>query len=243
MLTVSAWDLSRRAALLGLAWSISVSAEAQQRVQLDAQARAIVDQLTLDRAATIAALQRRADEREMALLTQLAQRDRTLREALSDASVAQRARDQARTDLAEITARRQAAINQIAARDSQFRSETAEYRRQITSIAMSPDPRKREALARYAAGDRQGGMAVLIDIQSAETAAISAGWVDVAHRALDQYNRGELTRDETIDIVARAASVADTDGALWRSLSELLNVAGREEEASQAAARAASLTQ
>ena len=230
-------------ALAALAAALcALDARAQPTTEtLDAQSRAIVDQLTLDRAAAVAALQRRADEREATLLAELGERDRVLRETLAGAAAARATRERAEADLAAVTAQRQAVISDIAARDARFAAEIAEYRRQIASIAASPDPRKREALARYAAGDRQGAMAALIDIQNAETAAVTAGWRDVAQRALDQYARGELPLQQAIEIVDRAARVADSDRALWQALSGLLAEAGRADEARHAASRAAAL--
>lgn len=179
-------------------------------------------------------MQRRADEREAALLAELGEQDRRLRETIAATSEAERTRDAARAELVRVTARRRALIAQIAGRDSRFAAEIAEYRAQIASIAASPDPRKRAALARYAAGDRSGALDVLIDIQNAETASIAAGWRDLAERAMDQYARRELSLDDTITIVSRAAAISQSDTGLWRTLAGLLRQAGRNREAEEA---------
>src|SRR5262249_37853494 len=129
---------------------------------LAAENRALVERLVLDRAAAVAAAHRSADEREEQLFAELAAKDRRRRSE-------QRTRAAAQAELAQVTAERQKLVAEIAARDRQFAAEIAEYRRQVASIADSPDPRKREALKRYAEGDRKGGFEALVAIQKAET--------------------------------------------------------------------------
>src|SRR5436305_10404760 len=116
----------------------------------EAENRALVQRLVLDRAAAVAAVQRVADEREERLFAELGKKDRSLR-------LEQRTRVAAQAELAEVTAARQRLVDEIASRDRQFAAEIAEYRRQAASIADSPDPRRREALRRDAEGERAGG--------------------------------------------------------------------------------------
>jgi hypothetical protein len=52
-------------------------------VDLDAPQKALVERLVLDRAASLVAVQRRADERERMLLADFSQKDRALRSRLS----------------------------------------------------------------------------------------------------------------------------------------------------------------
>jgi hypothetical protein len=140
---------------------------------LAAENRALVQRLVLDRAAAIASVKHIANEREEQLLHDLAAKERHLR-------AEQRTRKEAQAELAEVTAERQHLVDEIAARDRQFAAEIEEYRRQVASIADSPDPRKREALKRYAEGDRAGGFGALVAIQKAETKAVAAGWREIA---------------------------------------------------------------
>jgi tetratricopeptide (TPR) repeat protein len=209
---------------------------------LDAGGRALVDQLVFERAASIVALQHRADDDQTQLMLKLSDRDRALRATLAKTKIARQARAAAAAELTKVTDERRNLTDQIAAKDGQFAAEIGEYRRQIASIAASPDPRKRAALARYAAGDRKGAMVVLEAIQTAETASLAAGWKEVAGDALAQYRRGELSRDDAIAIVGRAAQVSDTDAALWTQLATLLTEAGRADEAVAATRKAAALT-
>src|SRR6476660_1717827 len=156
---------------LTLVASSTIMPIAQSKVSLpDSQAekRELVQRLVLERAAAIAKLQRIADEREEQLFAELAAKDHSLRSE-------RRSRAAIQAELSQVTADRQRLVDQIAARNRQFAADIAEYRRQVASIADSPDPRKREALKRYAEGDRAGGFDALVAIQKAETKAVAAG--------------------------------------------------------------------
>ena len=183
------------------------------RVTRDADSRALVQRLTLDRATTIVVLQKKADEREQELFEELERRNRALRsrEAALRREVADRAAAVAELagvtrELASVNSARQDAVDQLAVRDRQFAAEIDEYRRQVASIASSPDPRKREALQHYADGDRSGGFLALVDIQRAETKAVAAGWSELAALALDRMDRGEMTLEEVVRLYRGGAT-------------------------------------
>src|SRR3954454_14406275 len=164
------------------------------------ETQALVQRLVLDRAAAVASVQRIADEREEKLFAELNAKDRRLRSEQSTRKAAQR-------ELAEVTEARQHLVDEIAARDRKFAAEIAEYRRQVASIADSPDPRKREALKRYADGDRAGGFDALVAIQKAETKAVAAGWREIAALAQDRMDRGEIGTIEVIPIFETAQAL------------------------------------
>ena len=142
----SAWRLLGALLLL---W-VGVAAAADAPVELNAGARQLVQRLVLDRAATVVALQRRADAREQQLLDDLGAKDRRLRAELKQ-------RRAAESELAKVTAQRERLIQAIAQRDAQLDAELSSYRMQMVSLASAEDPRKRVALEAYANGDRAGG--------------------------------------------------------------------------------------
>jgi tetratricopeptide (TPR) repeat protein len=196
-----------------------------------AENRALVQRLVLDRAAAVAAVQRVADEHEEQLFSELAANGRRLR-------VEQRTGKDVKAELLELTAARQQLVDRLAARDRRFAAEIEEYRRQVASIVDSPDPRKREALVRYAEGDRAGGFDALVSIQRAETKAVASGWRENAALAQDRKDRGEMGTAEVIPFYERAQSL-DADYAWgWIELLRLYQEAGRLPDAQSAAAQA-----
>jgi tetratricopeptide (TPR) repeat protein len=196
-----------------------------------AETQALVQRLVLDRAAAVASVQRIADEREEQLFAELAAKDRRLR-------AEQRTRKEAQAELADVTAERQRLVDEIAARNRQFAAEIEEYRRQVASIADSPDPRKREALKRYAEGHRAEGYDDLVEIQEAETKAVAAGWREIAALAKDRKDRGEIGTAEAIRPYEKAQAM-DADYAWgWIELRRLYQEAGRLPDARRAAEQA-----
>jgi tetratricopeptide (TPR) repeat protein len=196
-----------------------------------AENRALVQRLVLDRAAAVASVQRIADEREEQLFAELAAKDQRLR-------AEQRTRKAAQGELAKVTAERQRLVDEIATRNRQFAAEIEEYRRQVASIADSPDPRKRGALKRYAEGHRAEGYADLVEIQEAETKAVAAGWREIAALAQDRKDRGEIGTAEAIKPYEKAQAM-DADYVWgWIELRRLYQEAGRLPDARRAAEQA-----
>lgn len=196
---------------------------------LDTQA--LVQRLVLERAATVAALQRVADEREEQLFADLAAKDRKLR-------AEQKAKREAQADLAEVTSQRQTLVDEIAARDRRFAAEISEYRKQVVSIASSPDPRKREALRRYSEGERLAAYEDLKLIQRAETKAVAAGWRELGALGLDLKDRGEIGTAEALSNFEEAQRLDPDDAWGWIQLLRLYRDAGRRADARHAAEQA-----
>jgi tetratricopeptide (TPR) repeat protein len=209
---------------------------------LGAESRALVQRLVLDRAAAVAAAQRAADEREQQLFAELAKKDAGLRSEMRTRKAAEASLGEVTAALNEVTAERQRLVDQIASRDLRFAADIAEYRRQVASIADSPDPRKREALRLYAEGDRAGGFGALVEIQKAETKAVTkaeaGGWREIAALALDRKDRGEMSTAEVIPLFETAQKM-DADSA-WGAieLSDLYREAGRPVDARRSAEQA-----
>ena len=197
----------------------------------NAESRALVQRLVLERAAAVASVQRIADEREEQLFAELAAKERRWR-------AEQHKSRKAQSELAKVTAERQRLVDEIANRDRRFAAEIEEYRRQVASIADSPDPRKREALKRYAEGDRAGGFDALVAIQKAETKAVAAGWREIAALAKDRKDRGELGTAEVIQFYETAQNMDSDYSWGWIELRLLYQEAGRLPDARRAAEQA-----
>jgi tetratricopeptide (TPR) repeat protein len=246
--------------LLATFWLIGLNAGALERAwaqgDLDAPARALIDRLTADHAAVMVVIQKKAGEREQVLFAELEARDRELRarQAVlrreSAARVAIVAELTSVTSALEISNRaRHEAIAQLAARDRQFEAEIGEYRRQMASLASSPDPRKRQALQQYADGDRDRAFPVLVDLQRAATRARelgdaeraradAAGWTEVATLGLDRLDRGEATAAEVIPLFEEAQRIDPGQDRGWLQLARLYQTTARWEDSMRAAQQA-----
>ncbi|MEM9292354.1 MAG: tetratricopeptide repeat protein [Acidobacteriota bacterium] len=200
-----------------------------------AERRALVERLVLDRAAAIVALQREAEEREGILLARLTERDRELRVALAGRAVQEEELRSLRVELEEVTRERSRLVDQLGEQDRRLAAEIATYREQVASLADSPDPRKREALRRYADGDRSGAFDALVEIQQAETRALAAGWRELAALARDRRDRGEMTTAEVLPFLEQAQALDASNSQGWTFLGEIYHRLGRLEDAQNAA--------
>ena len=108
----------------GLLWSSSLVALAEdlptsptQSTWTDAEVEALVQRLVLDHASHTAAKGSVADEQEIALLTQLAQKDAELRKKIAALTKESKQRQALEGELARVSAERGALVEQLAARD------------------------------------------------------------------------------------------------------------------------------
>ena len=102
-----------------VSWSVASGGQAAaQGIELNADERALVERLVLDRAAAIVAVQRRADEREESLWADLAARDRQLRAESQSRVVAEAELGARQTELAQLTAQRQELVADLADRET-----------------------------------------------------------------------------------------------------------------------------
>jgi tetratricopeptide (TPR) repeat protein len=211
----------------------------------DAATADLVQRLVLDRAASLARVQRKADEREQQLLDQLEGKDRTLRRALKEAQAGDRQTAQLRADLAGVTAERARLVEELTRRDSVFKGELAEYRRLVAELANSPNPERRQALERYADGDRVGAFATLKELTRIEEAAgekavklrAAARYREQAALAADMKDRGDPgVTTLTVLVEWEAAAERDSgDFATWGYISRLRHEAGQTGRAIEAA--------
>lgn len=211
----------------------------------DAATADLVQRLVLDRAASLARVQKKADEREQQLLDQLESKDRTLRRTLKEAQAGGRQTAQLRTDLASVMAERMRLVEDLAQRDSVFKGELAEYRRLIAELANSPNPERRQALERYADGDRVGAFATLKELTRIEEAAgekavklrAAARYREQAALAADMKDRGD-PGVTTLTVLAEWEAAAERDPgdtATWAFISRLRHAVGQTGRAIDAA--------
>ena len=236
----------RAAQLFLLVLTLLTAAEHEARqVDGDAEARALVQRLTLDHASAMVAIQKKSDEQQQELFAALDARDRRLRtreralklEAQKRVGVESEL-GTVRAELEVVTRERQQAVDALAAQNRQFAIEIAEFRRQMASLASSPDARKRAALAAYADGDRQRAFAVLVDLQKAEERAVAAGWLGLGLLAIDMNDRGEISSAEVISIYERAQQLNPDQQWGWIELARLYLDGGRLDDAARAATSA-----
>jgi tetratricopeptide (TPR) repeat protein len=213
---------------------------------LDAAQKDLVDRLVLDRAATLAAAKKRADVREWDLLAQLEQRDKQLRQSLAQKRQSDAEATKTAGELRRVTTEREKLVGDLEARDSAFKTELAEYRRIIAALAASPSPERRQALARYADGDRIGAFPVLEELTRAEETArekaskakAAEEYRQLAVLAADMKDRGEKTTEAVLRLWRAAADRDPSDCWTWIFLCRLYEEAGRTREAAKAAAEA-----
>ena len=211
----------------------------------DASTADLVQRLVLDRAASLARVQRKADEREQQLLDQLEGKDRTLRRALKEAQAGGRQTVQLRADLVGVMAERTRLVDELTRRDSVFKGELAEYRRLVAELANSPNPERRQALERYADGDRVGAFATLKELTRIEEAAgetavklrAAARYREQAALAADMKDRGD-PGVTTLTVLAEWEDAAERDSGdfwTWVYVSRLQHEAGQTGRAIDAA--------
>ena len=215
-------------------------------IDRDAEQKTLVDRLVLDRATTLATAEKRAFDRERTLLAQLDERDKQLRRSLAQRKQSEADAASTRAELLHVTAERERLVADIAARDATYRAELAEYRRIIASLASSPSEDRRQALERYADGDRFGAFLVLEALTRAEEAArekanklkAAEDYRQLAALAADMMDRGEKTTDEVLRLWQAAAERDPGDLWTWIFLARLHQEAGQTDKAGDAASRA-----
>jgi tetratricopeptide (TPR) repeat protein len=228
---------------LALAVASTVGAATPSGADLDAPTKALVERLVLERAASLATAQRRADEGVRGLLTQLAQKDKALRSQQIRTSAVER-------ELEAVTAERWRLIGEIEDRDAQFKIELAAYRRAVVGLASSPSPERRVALERYADGDRTGAFPILqeltrIEAEARDQAALrvaklesAKSYRELAALADDMKDRGEKTTTDVIKILSQAAALDPDDFWSWVYLARLHAESGDTAQAAKAAGKA-----
>lgn len=214
-------------------------------VDLDTEQKKLVDRLVLDRAATLAAERKRADGRERILLAQLDERDKQLRRSLAQKRQSEAEAAETRAELQQVTAEREQLVADIESRDIAFRNELARFRRIIASFAASPSAERREALNRYADGDRIGAFPVLEELTRADEAArreaialkAAEEFQMLAALAMDMKGRKEKSYDDVRRHLREAIERDPNDFWTWLSLS-VVSLDARVADAGESAAEA-----
>jgi hypothetical protein len=206
---------------------------------LNAEQRALIEQLTADKAIAIARERRLVEADEEKLYDELQAKDRAQRVAERHASgnAAELARIRRIRD--QIAAERQALVIALGQRDQALAAEVRAYREAITEIATSPDPRKQKALQRFAEGEQREALADLDAIADANRAARAkvVEIVEAAERrstaelALQAHGKGTVTLQE---VVLRYERLTRLDRATmwdWIQLARLYDQQGRPDDA------------
>jgi hypothetical protein len=145
--------------------------KAAPAVDLNADQRALIEQLTADKALAVARERRIAADEQETLNRELDAQDRKLRAAEARASGNAAELAQVRKERDRIARQRQELVAALAERDRTLAAEVRAYREIVTGLATSPDPRKRKALQRFADGEQREALDDFDEITRANDAA------------------------------------------------------------------------
>lgn len=214
----------------------------------DAATADLVQRLVLDRAASLARVQKKADEREQQLLDQLENKDRKLRRTLKEAQEGGRQTAQLRAELADVTAERERLVAGLIERDGNLKTELAEYRRIINELANSPSPERREALEIYANGNRVDAFRLLQELTKSEELSakrainlrIAARYREQATLANEMRHRKDpnITKETELKEWIAAAKYDPNDSWTWISIAYIYNSLGNYDESIESAEKA-----
>jgi chromosome segregation ATPase len=173
---------------------------------LNADKRALVAQLTAERAITLARERRLADAALEELSRRLAAQDLARRAAEAKAADNAAALRQARKARGEIARQREELVAALEQRDRTLAAEVQAYREEVTKLAASPDPEKQKALQLFADGEHTKALAVLDAIADAKRAAHDKAVQisDAAERrptawlAVQAHDVGDATLDQLV---------------------------------------------
>ena len=119
-------------------------------VDLNAEQRALIAQLTADKAITIARERKLAEADQEKLYEQLKVKDQALRVAGRRAAGNASKLAELRRSRGRIATERQALVAALADRNRTLAAKVRAYREVVTGIATSPEPQKQKALRRFA---------------------------------------------------------------------------------------------
>ncbi|HEX7942083.1 MAG TPA: hypothetical protein VF488_09775 [Gemmatimonadaceae bacterium] len=214
---------------------------------LNADTRALVAQLTAERAITLAKERRLADAAQEELSRRLAAQDLARRAAEAKAAGNAAALLQARKARDEIARQREELVAALEQRDRTLAAEVRAYREEVTKLAASPDPEKQKALQLFADGERTKALAVLDAIADARRAAHEKAVqnavriADAAERrptawlAMQAHDVGEVTLDQLVGRFEQLMQLDPTMTTDWIELARLYRVRGRLADARRAA--------
>jgi tetratricopeptide (TPR) repeat protein len=212
-------------------------------IDLNAEQRVLIAQLTADKAITVARERRIAEADQEKLYEQLKVKDQALRVAKRQAAGNAAELAEVRKARGQIARERQALVAALADRDRTLAAEVRAYREVVTGIATSPDPRKQQALQRFADGEQREALADLDVILDAERAAQlkavdiqdAAKRRPVAALALQAHDQGKVTLDE---VIGRYEQLTRLDPGMtwdWIYLGWLYTERGQLDQARQSA--------
>ena len=223
------------ALLVGLLWALQLTAGAQPaavQVDLNADQRSLVLQLTAERAVTLAREHRLADEAQERFYQQLAAKDQALRAAQARAAGQAAELAQVRKARDEIARQLIAAVEQ---RDRTLAAELSAYREEVTQLASSPDPQTQKALQRFADGEQAEALDDLDMIADAKRAAHDKAVViaDAAERrpmawlAVQALDAGKVKLDKVVERFEKLTRLDPGVSVDWIELGRLYSQQGR----------------
>ena len=221
----------------------SVAGPATTVVDPTAEQRFVIEQLTADKAMTVANERRIADAKQNQLYEQLQAKDRELRVAQGRAAGNAAELTRVRKARDEIAKQRQELVAALAQRDRTLAAELRAYREAVTAIATSPDPKTQELLRRYANGEQREALAesdVLADADLAArnkasaiaNAATRRPWAILAIQA---HDNGKVTLEEVVQKFEKLTQLDPGMTTDWVNLARLYREQGRLGESLKAA--------
>jgi Tetratricopeptide repeat len=221
----------------------AVAGPAATVIDPTAEQRFVIEQLTADKAMTVANERRIADARQNQLYEQLQATDRELRVAQGRAAGHAAALARVRKARDEIAKQRQELVAALAQRDRTLEAELRAYREAVTAIATSPDPKTQELLRRYANGEQREALAesdVLADADLAARRKASAIASAAKRRpwailAIQAHDNGKVTLEEVIQKFEKLTQLDPGMTWDWIVLGRLYREQGRLDESQKVA--------
>jgi len=221
------------------AWAAPLAADAD----LNTEQRALVAQLTADKAITVARERQIAATDQDRLYEQLKNKDQALQLAERRAAGNAARLAELRKAREQIASERQALVVALANRDRTLAAAVQAYREVVIGIATSSDLKKQKALQRFADGEQREALADLdvildaeratqnraFDIQDAEKRRL------IAMLALQAHDQGKVTLEEVIGRFEQLTRLNPDMTRNWIELGRLYQDRGQLDRARQAA--------
>jgi hypothetical protein len=213
----------------------AVAGPATTVVDPTAEQRFVIEQLTADKAMTVANERRIADAKQNQLYEQLQAKDRELGVAQGRAAGNAAELTRVRKARNEIAKQRQELVAALAQRDRTLEAELRAYREAVTSVATSPDPKTQELLRRYANGEQREALAesdVLADADlaaknKANAIANAAERRPWAMLAIQAHDNGKVTLEEVVQKFEKLTQLDPGMTEAWVFLARLYREQGR----------------
>jgi len=243
----------RRSLILTVALTATLPRASGAQVDLNIDSRRLQQEFVARSALVQDAIRRDMNAEISTLIRQKDDEIRQKKQLQQQIQLNEAERQQVRRQLAGLLDERDALINQWGLVDPVFKAALDAFRSSISALTEAPSPAERDALSRYAAGDKRA-LDDLGLILNAEAAATEAALVAEARlkasmqtgkklrgyaaMVLDERNRGEKTTPQAIEAWQQAAKFDALDAWTWIELTRLFLDAGRAADARAASENA-----